>query len=240
MGGKRKKSNNGPIKKESKYKIPTRFDCPLCDSKATIVVKIFRATSDATVRCRNCGAGGTKRWSVLRLEKPVDVFFRFHEALIQKDQQDLQRVEMSREAQQARLSGTGLLDGQPLPGAAAATFLPADHGAVEDVEGGIDGPQHGGAALVGKDESWIPGATRQRTSGAISAPAPRQVRSLGELQRKLAMAASTPAPVAYAGRVAGDDDFSAEAEGAAAHYFAPRQEVHSGQDDDDEYDQLFQ
>lgn len=220
MGGKRKKSNNGPIKKESKYKIPVRFDCPLCDSKATIVVKIFRATSDATVRCRACGAGGDQRWKVLRLEKPVDVFFRFHEALIQKDKQDLQRREMSREARQAQLSLEAPLP--PLTGHAA------------DV---IDGPQHG--AALGGDESWVGGST----STARTAPAPpvmRHVRSLGELQRKLAVP-HTAAPQPLSSRSINlGDDFVGEAEGAAAHYFAPRQDVNSGQDEDDEYDQLFQ
>ncbi|KPA75307.1 hypothetical protein ABB37_08606 [Leptomonas pyrrhocoris] len=232
MGGKRKKSNNGPVKKESKYKIPTRFDCPLCDSKATIVVKIFRSTSDATVRCRVCGAGGTKRWNVLRLEKPVDVFFRFHEALIQKDQQDLQRVEMSREAQQARLSVGGL-------SASVAAGHTAD---------GIDGSLHSAAALGG-DESWAGGPATTTTTPAVTsavaaAPSARPVRSLGELQRKLAMsAAPTAAPMsqAFSSRaIELGDDFEGEAEGAAAHYFAPRQDVHSGQDADDEYDQLFQ
>lgn len=224
MGGKRKKSNNGPIKKESKYKIPTRFDCPLCDSKASIVVKIFRSTSDATVRCRNCGAGGTKRWNVLRLEKPVDVFFRFHEALIQKDQADLQRVELSREAQQARRSGGGAgIDTALLP--------------MERAADRIDGPVHEGAA-VGEDQSWTVAAATKATTGA--APV-RHVRSLGELQRKLALSAgSAPQPLSSRSIDLGDD-FAEEAEGAAAHYFAPRQEVHSGQDDgDDEYDRLFQ
>ncbi|KPI86710.1 hypothetical protein ABL78_4226 [Leptomonas seymouri] len=233
MGGKRKKSNNGPVKKESKYKIPTRFDCPLCDSKATIVVKIFRSTSDATVRCRVCGAGGMKRWNVLRLEKPVDVFFRFHEALIQKDQQDLQRVEMSREAQQARLSGGG---------AALSASLPTEHTA-----DGIDGPLYGGAAL-GSDQSWVGGSSglvnaTQASTAAPAASSARQVRSLGELQRKLAMSAAPTAPVVQAlssRAIDIGDDFEGEAEGVAAHYFAPRPEVHSGQDEDDEYNQLFQ
>ncbi|KAL7698687.1 Transcription elongation factor Elf1 like [Lotmaria passim] len=233
MGGKRKKSNNGPIKKESKYKIPTRFDCPLCDSKASIVVKIFRATSDATVRCRVCGAGGTKRWKVLRLEKPVDVFFRFHEALIQKDQQDLQQVEMTREMQQARLSGNV---------ASPSTVLTTER-AVD----GIDGVQHGGAALGG-DRSWVDGSASLQqpavtaAAGGAAAPtaAPRHVRSLGELQRKLAMSVAPTQATLSSRAIELDDDFEREAEGAAAHYFAPRPEVHSGHDEDDEYDQLFQ
>lgn len=231
MGGKRKKSSGGPIKKESKYKIPSRFDCPLCDSKATIVVKIVRKTGDATVRCRVCGAGGEKRWNVLLLEKPVDVFFRFHEALIQKDQQELEKVEMRREAQQARLSG-----GAPLPGMR------------EEAEEGIDGPR---AAAAVDDQSWVAGSGAATAAaatvgggGAAAAPA-RHVRSLGELQRKLSLnggPSSAPASHAIASRAIDlGDDFEGEAEGAAAHYFAPRQEVHSGQDDgDDEYDQLFQ
>lgn len=227
MGGKRKKSNNGPVKKESKYKIPSRFDCPLCDSKATIVVKIVRKTGDATVRCRVCGAGGEKRWNVLLLEKPVDVFFRFHEALIQKDQQELQRVEMRREAEQARLSGAA-----PLP----------DSG--DEADAGIDEPRAASAAL--EKGSWVGGATTTpaaaSTLSGSAAPA-RQVRSLGELQRKLAMAGNAAFMSSAMASHAIDlgDDYEGEAEAAAAHYFPPRPEVHSGQDDaDDEYDQLFQ
>ncbi|AIN97998.1 hypothetical protein LPMP_205060 [Leishmania panamensis] len=219
MGGKRKKSNNGPIKKESKYKIPTRFDCPLCDTKASIVVRIFRVTSDATVRCRVCGAGGTKRWNVLRLEKPVDVFFRFHEALVQRDHADLQQVEMGREV---RVS-TGASN--------------ADYG--------------GRQSNLGKEAYSVADATmadrnRLGSSAATAATASvgsraKHVKSLGELQRKLAVPAwldCAAAPIASCVNLR--DDYEGEAEGAAAHYFAPREEVHSAEDEDDEYGRLFQ
>ncbi|KAG5506452.1 hypothetical protein JKF63_05955 [Porcisia hertigi] len=223
MGGKRKKSNNGPIKKESKYKIPTRFDCPLCDTKASIVVRIFRATSDATVRCRLCGAGGTKRWNVLRLEKPVDVFFRFHEALIQRDHADLLQVEMGREA---RL-GTG-----------------APNHDAKDL-GGLHGSMEGKAYSAVDAETVDRVGSRPPAAVAATAPGishPKLVKSLGELQRQLVMPAwsditgvpNTPHAVDLG------DDYEGEVEGAAAHYFAPRQSVHSGEDDNDEYDQMFQ
>lgn len=87
MGGKRKKSNNGPIKKESKYKIPSRFDCPVCDSKSSIAVKIFRKEEKAKVFCTRCGIGSEETMPVKPLEKNVDVFFKFHEALLAMDRE---------------------------------------------------------------------------------------------------------------------------------------------------------
>ncbi|TPP49911.1 Transcription elongation factor Elf1 like family protein [Leishmania donovani] len=220
MGGKRKKSNNGPVKKESKYKIPTRFDCPLCDTKASIVVRIFRATSDATVRCRVCGTGGTKRWNVLRLEKPVDVFFRFHEALIQRDHADLQQVEMGREAK--------------LSVGAPNADLGGSHSSMEK---GAYSP--GDAAVAGWARLGSSAAAAATASGSSHS---QHVRSLGELQRKLTMPTWPGFATAPTASCAVDlrDDYEGEAEGAAAHYFAPRQEVHSAEDEDDEYDQLFQ
>ncbi|KAG5480724.1 hypothetical protein CUR178_05859 [Leishmania enriettii] len=220
MGGKRKKSNNGPIKKESKYKIPTRFDCPLCDSKSSIVVKIFRATSDATVRCRGCGVGGTKRWNVIRLEKPVDVFFRFHEALIQRDHADLQKVEMGREARLCT-------------GAANANL------GERQSNMGTDACSPRDVAMAERARLGSSAAVAATTSGDSQS---RHVKSLGELQRKLAMPAWSGLPTAPTASSAIDlgDDYEGEVEGAVAHYFAPRQEVHSAEDEDDEYNQLFQ
>ncbi|GET88147.1 hypothetical protein, conserved [Leishmania tarentolae] len=220
MGGKRKKSNNGPIKKESKYKIPTRFDCPLCDTKASIVVRIFRATSDATVRCRMCGAGGTKRWNVLRLEKPVDVFFRFHEALVQRDHADLQQVEMGREARPSMCTPTtDLRESQSTMGKEAYSS---------------------GDAAVARWAQLGPSAAAAATAPGSSHS--KHVKSLGELQRKLTIPAWAGFATAPSDSCAVDlrDDYEGEADGAAAHYFAPRQEVHSAEDEDDEYDQLFQ
>eukprot|EP00796_Vickermania_ingenoplastis_P007521 gene7521-5303_t len=90
MGGKRKKSNNGPVKKESKYKIPSRFDCPVCDQKGCIAVKILRSEGVATVRCTSCGVGQGLNFSIRPLEKSVDVFFQFHEQLLQVDRAEVQ------------------------------------------------------------------------------------------------------------------------------------------------------
>ncbi|CCW66422.1 unnamed protein product [Phytomonas sp. Hart1] len=89
MGGKRKKTNRAPIKKESRYKIPARFDCPLCDVKSSIVVKISRSTGIATVHCRSCQVGKERKWPILPREKGVDVFFRFREELLELDRQYL-------------------------------------------------------------------------------------------------------------------------------------------------------
>lgn len=90
MGGKRRKATAGPIKKASKYKIPSRFDCPLCDAKSSIAVQIFRSTGEATVYCRTCKVGLGRRWRILPLEKGVDVFFRFREELMNLDRQYLE------------------------------------------------------------------------------------------------------------------------------------------------------
>lgn len=220
MGGKRKKSSNGPIKKESKYKIPVRFDCPLCDAKASIIVKIFRSTGDATVRCRVCGAGDGTRWKVLRLEKPVDVFFRFHEALLRKDQADLQNIELVREEQQHELG---------LPSGAAADGSAAD--------------RHPSAT----GETWNAKAIQMSPTPNMTATQPlRMMGSLGDLQRKLALSMNQktrpdiPRRSGPHGNVDGDE-YEAEAEGNAAHHFAPRQEIYADEnDEDDEYNKLFQ
>lgn len=87
MGGKRKKSNNGPLKKESKYKIPSRFDCPLCDTRSSVSVKITRKWGTATVHCHACQVGKERTWPILPLEHAVDVFFRFREELMKLDRE---------------------------------------------------------------------------------------------------------------------------------------------------------
>ncbi|RNF07398.1 hypothetical protein TraAM80_03310 [Trypanosoma rangeli] len=89
MGGKKKKAVV-PIKKESKYKIPARFDCPLCDAKNSIAVQLVRSTGSARLHCRSCRVGTGKEFPFLPLEKPVDIFFRFREELMQQDRQFLQ------------------------------------------------------------------------------------------------------------------------------------------------------
>ncbi|KAH9601122.1 Transcription elongation factor 1 [Trypanosoma melophagium] len=88
MGGTKKKATV-PIKKESKYKIPSRFDCPLCDAKNSIAVRLMRNTGSAKLHCRSCRAGSGKEYPLLPLEKAVDVFFRFREELMQQDREFL-------------------------------------------------------------------------------------------------------------------------------------------------------
>nr|CCC89330.1 conserved hypothetical protein [Trypanosoma congolense IL3000] len=88
MGGTKKKAAV-PIKKESKYKIPSLFDCPLCDAKKSIAVKMKRNIGCAVVRCRMCHAGDRKEYPILPLEKAVDVFFRFREELMEQDREFL-------------------------------------------------------------------------------------------------------------------------------------------------------
>lgn len=88
MGGKKKKTKVGPIKKESKYKIPSRFDCPVCDSKASISVKISRQTHTARVFCTRCRIGSETTMQIKPLEKNVDIFFKFREELLALDHAD--------------------------------------------------------------------------------------------------------------------------------------------------------
>lgn len=88
MGGKKKKTALQPLKKESKYKIPARFDCPVCDSKAAIAVKISRPKGLARIFCTQCLIGSEASVTIKPLEKSVDVFFKFRETLAGLDQED--------------------------------------------------------------------------------------------------------------------------------------------------------
>lgn len=110
MGGS-KKSAKPPPKKESKYKIPTVFNCPKCGGKGTVSIQIKRSSSLGLVHCAGeCtrmntygnydddendfsemdARPGQKRQraeakaiyecNILRLEEPVDVFFKYYES----------------------------------------------------------------------------------------------------------------------------------------------------------------
>lgn len=89
MGGKKKKTQRAPLKKESKYKIPSRFDCPVCDSKTSISVKVSRQTGTARIFCTRCRIGSDTTMTIKPLEKNVDIFFKFREALLALDNGDL-------------------------------------------------------------------------------------------------------------------------------------------------------
>lgn len=108
MGGKKKKSNNGPPKKESKYKIPARFDCPVCDAKASIVVTLKRRIGEATVVCRRCREGEGQNWALNPLQEKVDIFFKFREALVQRDRDYMreQQIEKARETGVTDIAGS--------------------------------------------------------------------------------------------------------------------------------------
>lgn len=55
MGGS-KKASKPPPKKESKYKIPTAFNCPKCEGKRTIEIKLKRTLGMGYVYCNgDCG-----------------------------------------------------------------------------------------------------------------------------------------------------------------------------------------
>lgn len=95
MGGKKKKSSKVAVKKESKFKIPTVFDCPLCDGKSCIVIKMYRSAHKATARCRLCNCPNPPYDYTLKpLDKQVDVFFAFYEDCRLRDLQG-QRTAMS-------------------------------------------------------------------------------------------------------------------------------------------------
>lgn len=108
MGGK-KKASKPPIKKESKYKIPAMYGCPLCDAKASIVIKIVRKAGEASVRCRMCGA--TKNGVPCnRLEKNCDVYFRFRDSVQLKDRQFLREHGIQAEAGRQGMEGLQVLE----------------------------------------------------------------------------------------------------------------------------------
>lgn len=92
MGGKKKKSSGGVVKKDSKYKIPSAFDCPMCDAKAAIRVKMIKAEGKALVSCRVCHTPDPAfACQMTRLSKPHDAFFAYYEQLVTNDHKSLIR-----------------------------------------------------------------------------------------------------------------------------------------------------
>ncbi|ORC89003.1 uncharacterized protein TM35_000142140 [Trypanosoma theileri] len=119
MGGAKKKAAV-PIKKESKYKIPSRFDCPLCDAKNSIAVRLIRNTGSAKLHCRSCRAGAGKEYPLLPLEKAVDVFFRFREELMQQDREFLHEHNIETDDMTTKTGLVQLIPKAAVPAAAAA------------------------------------------------------------------------------------------------------------------------
>ncbi|KAG8344644.1 transcription elongation factor 1 like [Trypanosoma vivax] len=144
MGGTKKKATV-PIKKESKYKIPSRFDCPLCDAKNTIGVKLFRNTWTAKVHCRSCRAGDKCEFPFVPLEKPVDVFFRFREEMMKQDQDFL--LEHHIKTQATKKTGLGQLV-LPKP-----EVRGRNHAGVENIT--LDNSEDDGDLYIGSS-SFIP------------------------------------------------------------------------------------
>ena len=121
MGGKKKKSTGNVIKRDSKYKIPRVFDCPMCDAKAAILIKIVKVEQKAYVSCRVCGQPNPPYKAAYgRMAQPHDPFFEFYEWLRRKDAEQLEKhnivvhpTELTRAA-------------QALEGGEAVNTLPAD------------------------------------------------------------------------------------------------------------------
>jgi transcription elongation factor Elf1 len=78
-----KASSSGVKARGHQFKvIDNNFDCPLCGGKQCVSVKVDAAKRSGTVRCRapECETVAAFETSYLpKLEKPVDVFFRFYE-----------------------------------------------------------------------------------------------------------------------------------------------------------------
>jgi transcription elongation factor Elf1 len=92
MGGKKKKSTGGVVKRDSKYKIPRSFDCPVCDAKAAIQIKPNHERTKAFVHCRVCGQPNPPYEAKFgKLIKNHDAFFEFYEWLRKKDAEQLER-----------------------------------------------------------------------------------------------------------------------------------------------------
>jgi transcription elongation factor Elf1 len=138
MGGKKKKAV-APEKKESKFRIPVNFDCPLCDAKASIKVHMKLSDLVATVTCRTCKLPNPPFTARLnKLSKPQDAFFDFYEDLRSKDEEnlrehhiDLVATELNRVEQAAAIMSPGAAMGL-LPDASAVEFVPADRDADVD------------------------------------------------------------------------------------------------------------
>jgi transcription elongation factor Elf1 len=95
MGGKKKKTTN-VVKKDSKYKIPRSFDCPICDAKASIQIKVTKATGSAKghtrVWCRACAQPNPPlegTWP--SVTKNHHAVVEFDEWLRKEDQEQLER-----------------------------------------------------------------------------------------------------------------------------------------------------
>ncbi len=102
MGGKKKKATI-QLKKDSKFKIPANFDCPLCDAKRAIKVRVFRKEGQATVQCRACKKPDPPFVSKMnRLSEPHDAFFEYYERVHQQDSKLLAAARIATRAPEIR------------------------------------------------------------------------------------------------------------------------------------------
>src|SRR3989338_5966178 len=90
MGGKKKKVKK-PDYKRPKYAVPDSWDCPLCSSKGTFHVKLFRTKGIGEAQCRACQQPNPPFSVTLTpLTAKVDVFLKFYDELVERDRAALQ------------------------------------------------------------------------------------------------------------------------------------------------------
>mmetsp|Transcript_102536 Transcript_102536/g.173779 ORF Transcript_102536/g.173779 Transcript_102536/m.173779 type:complete len:136 (+) Transcript_102536:45-452(+) len=95
MGKRRARAK--PMAKK-KYLLPTTYDCPFCDHKGSVEIKINTHKGHARLACGSCGVNF--QMSVSSLDDPIDVYHEWIDqcATIQKDDGGNSPTVMSRRA----------------------------------------------------------------------------------------------------------------------------------------------
>ena len=95
MGGKKKKVKK-PDYKKPKYQVPDSWDCPLCSSKGTFGVKLFRTIGVARAQCRACNQPNPAfEVTLTPLTGKVDVFLKFYDELVARDRAALEQMNVT-------------------------------------------------------------------------------------------------------------------------------------------------
>lgn len=138
MGGK-KKASKAPLKKESKYKIPNMYGCPLCDAKSCIVIRMVRRKDNVdlkqnskvgSVRCRMCGAS-ENNIPCKDLEKACDVYFRFRDKVQNADRAYLRKSGIQSSAANDGVNSLQMVLGQDCVDESHLTLVQHQHGLFE-------------------------------------------------------------------------------------------------------------